>query len=75
MERPEHLLNTDTLPSEVPTLGGRGTRVGVGGPITVVSGVAGKLAWISTCGDYGGVVVVGSDDDADMSNAEAGTNI
>ena len=72
LERP---LSAATLPSEAPTLGGRGAWAGVGGPITVGSKVAGTLAWSRTWGGDGGGTVAGSAVDAEMYAAEAGTDV
>ena len=64
-----------TLPSEVPTLGGRGAWAGVGGPIAVVSEVDGTLACSRAWVDDGGGTVAGSAVNAEMSAAEAGTEV
>ena len=64
-----------TLPSEVPTLGGRGDWAGVGAPITVDSEVAGTMAWGRTLVGDGGGTVAGSAVDAEISAARAGMDV
>ena len=64
-ERPERPL------SVAPKLGGKGTWAGVGRSITVVSEVAGALAWSRTWGGDGGGTISGSAVDVEMSAAKA----
>ena len=71
MEHPERPLSATTLPSEVPTLGVRGSWDGLGVIITVGSEVAGNLYWIRNWGGDGGGTYDGLDVDAEMSAAKA----
>ena len=55
-DHPERPLSAAMIPSEVPTVGGRGTWSGVIGPIIIVSDLVGALDWSRNFG----VVIVES---------------
>ena len=71
-ERP---LSAATHPDEVPTLIGRRTWDGLGGPIAVGSEVYETLDLSRTWGGGGGGTVAGSAVDADISASEARTDV